>query len=118
MSRKTLTKEIDDLCRKIKVARSDDRCELCGCDGILEVHHIFGRGFAIRWVLEAMGLVCKKHHNGCRDHKDFYRGMFAGKRGLDWYDRMEEIARGTRQWKEWQLLELRDELREELREEA
>lgn len=93
---------LDILYVKIVVAywsrRNHGLCELCRKQKAVEVHHIFGRGYSVRWIIGCGSHVCKVCHNKAKSEKWFILGMYAGIRGIEWYKRWSEKAKETKKW--------------------
>ena len=114
-TRKQLIKELDDLTREL-VKQRDAKygvCEICQLKPATDDHHIFGRGYAIRWVLEARAYLCRGCHEEAKRNPKFIQGMFAGLRGLAWYNRMEQKANSVKKWTRVEMEEFKEELIEE-----
>lgn len=120
MTRKQLFEACDDLCRELAVKENllkfGGVCELCKKRYGTQWHHIFGRGGAVRFLVEGQSWTCDFCHPEAKSHREFIRGMYAGIRGLDWYKRMSELEKQTKSWKAWELIELRQELKGRLEE--
>ena len=73
-------------------------CEKCGKTGLLNAHHIFGRGnFGTRYDLQNGVCLCPDCHKFNRQYSAHEAPMeFAkwilSKRGDDWYNRLKEKA--------------------------
>jgi len=62
------TKTVDTLWSLVIRERANHECQLWGCGSmqcasLMDAHHVFGRGFAVRWDLRGGLCLCKAHHN-------------------------------------------------------
>ena len=56
-------KELDGLWKKQALKRAGKKCEKCGSDKYVQVHHIIPRtNYRLRWDLENAVCLCRKHH--------------------------------------------------------
>jgi len=59
--------QVDQLWSLVIRERAAYECQLWGCGGmqcasLMDAHHVFGRGFAVRWDLRGGLCLCKAHH--------------------------------------------------------
>lgn len=117
--KKYVEKCLNELHSIIIRRRARGKCELCneqvGFD-YLERHHIFGRKGWMIYDLEGSAGVCTRTstfapngcHALCKEKKEFVLGLFAQIRGKEWFTRIQEKSRETKQWREPEMQVLLD----------
>ena len=118
-NKQKLKAECDALWSKIVRTKADRRCQgitltLAPCQRAgTDAHHILSRKYtATRWIIENGLCLCRQHHNHddlpCLEETEL---MNIGKEA---YERLWNIARDGKNWKEWELAELKESLKEQL----
>ena len=116
-NKQVIRDRLDKLYSVIVRTRASGVCELChkhvGFES-LECHHMFGRGYSVRWLLNAGSGICIDCHQWCTDNPVKAREKYRQIRGEVWYNRTVILYRQTRSWKQWEMEELEAELATEL----
>ena len=118
-SRKTLIKNLDEVCRELALERDGNRCVKCGVysEGGYGLHasHIVPkqRGYHVRWVLDNIKILCAGCHLWW--HKDPLAGIWLKdvllKHDKVRYDRIKSINKDQRSsFKQNDLIELLEKL--------
>ena len=104
-----LESECDRLCSQIVQLRDKGKCRLCSAPGI-EPHHICRKGGAVRWYLPNLIYVCRKCHD--HDNEVIMSWKVMAAIGFDKYDELVRMSHEVRQWKEFELRELKADFQE------
>ena len=107
--RMTLTKgqetELDKLWALAVKKRAGMRCEHEGCYRTnLQAHHVKGRrNKTLRHVVSNGVSLCVKHHMWAEQNGVDFAIWIINKRGKEWYDSLEMMARQIKTWKEFKI---------------
>ncbi len=91
-----------------------EKCDICQREGLLNVHHYFGRrNRATRWWIPNAVVLCYTHHKGgvksAHENPEWFREVMKQKRGDKWLKdlikRSNVIFKGTYQEMEKHILE-------------
>jgi len=114
--RKKLIKECDTLVAKILKARHP-YCVICVQQGekrspVMEAGNLISRRYySLRWNLYNVFTQCQYHNSLHRFDTHPFDSWYIQEFGLKAWEYLHEKKKETRQWKVWQLEELRDELK-------
>lgn len=114
VSRKTLIRQCDSLCKEIVVKR-DKHCVTCGVIPFLTPGHLFSRvSHSTRWDLN--NIFCQCQNCNLKHEYDSYplTKYYIDKFGMESYDALHLKYGKTRPYKAWELVELKESLQKEL----
>ena len=109
--RQKLIKDCDILFSEIVKLNYKGRCGLCGGVG-QDPHHIARKKGMMRWMIENGIWLCRKCHDHDREHQMNIK--IEEKIGLGMFVHLYNLAFLVKQYKEWELEELKVSLKNEL----
>lgn len=108
-----LKKELESLWKETCKKRDDYKCQYCGSQGILQVHHIVSRKNASTFFDIDNGItLCQSCHTRVTFDKVFqfeFQNFLAHRFGQDFLD---DLERRAKQPKKWGILELEEKMKE------
>jgi len=105
-------KELDAIWHEIIKLEFKGRCGLCGKAGA-HAHHIARKKGAMRWLIPNGIYLCVSCHD--HDHEDIMNQKIMGIIGLPLYLNLVSHARECKQYKTYELKELKETLKGELK---
>jgi hypothetical protein len=111
-NRQRLTKDCDDLWRRIIKLKYKGRCGICGGVG-KDPHHIARKNGQMRWLILNGIWLCRKCHD--HDHEHQMNIKISAKIGLDLFVHLYELGQEVKGYKEWELLMVKAGLQIELK---
>ena len=111
--RQRLIKDCDYLWGEIVKLNYKGRCGLCGGVG-QDPHHIARKKGQMRWLIPNGFWICRKCHSYGHDHEYEMSEKIISKIGLGQFEYLHDLAQITKQYRAWELEELKVSLKQEL----
>ena len=106
-----LEKDCDKLFADIVKLRAKGKCQIKGCARSgSHAHHIARRGGNVRWFLDNGICLCVFHHD--HDFEGWMDFAIIETIGITKFSELQVMSREVRQWKEWELEDLKVTLAE------